>query len=98
MGYKWPEQAKQIKGFLLFEMAAMSWESPTIQSTTELLVSKAETKCPVPSVEEKCPKCTHTLPFYREHDVTLMRYTRMSWTQWQESLWLAEVDPALNGK
>ena len=35
--------------FLPFEVAAKSWESPTFQSTTELSVSSAETKCQEPS-------------------------------------------------
>ena len=35
--------------FLLFEVAAKPWESPTFRSTTELSVSSAETKCQEPS-------------------------------------------------
>ena len=34
--------------FLLFEVAAKSWENPTFQSTTEFPVSQTETECQVP--------------------------------------------------
>ena len=40
--------------FLLFEVVAKSWESPTFQSTTELSVSSAETKCQEPSASSIC--------------------------------------------
>ena len=67
------------KAFLLFEVAAKSWESPTFQKTTGFQVSRTETKCQVPRTY------VHT-PFYMECDVMLMVDVRMSWTQWQESL------------
>ena len=45
--------------FLPFEAAAKSWESPTFQSTTELSVFSAETKCQETSASSVC---THS-PF-----------------------------------
>ena len=91
-----PEQAKQIirhKGVLTIEAAAKSLrESPTFLSTTEHLVSYAETKCQEPSARKKCPKHVHTLPFYRKYDVTLMSYVRTFQAQWRENLSLAEAE------
>ena len=85
-----PEQAKQIirhKGTLTIEAAAKSLrESPTFLSTTEHLVSYAETKHQEPSARMKCPECAHALPFYRKYDVSLMSYVRMFQAQWQEGL------------
>ena len=85
-----PEQAKQIirrKGVLTVEAAAKSLrESPTFLSTTEHLVSHAETKHQEPSARKKCLEHVHALPFYRKYDVTLMSYVRTFRTQWQESL------------
>ena len=85
-----PEQAKQIirrKGILTVEAVAKSLrESPTLLSTTEHSVSYAETKHQEPSARKKCLEHTHALPFYREYDVTLTSYVRMSRTQWREGL------------
>ena len=59
-----PEQAKQIirhKGVLTIDMAVKSLrESPTFLSTTEHLVSYAETKRQEPSARMKCLECMHS--------------------------------------
>ena len=57
-GLRRPEQTKQIKeikAFLLFEVAAKSWESPTFQSTMKYPVSRTETKCQVPRAYARAP-------------------------------------------
>ena len=72
--------ANKRKAFLLFEVAAMSWES------TLFLPTKCQAKCSVSSAKTKCPEHTYTLPFIGSVTSHPWFYVGTSQSQWQESL------------
>ena len=69
--------ANKGKPFLLFEVAANSWESPTFQPTM---------KFPVSRTEIKCLKYMHTLTFIESVTSRSWVDVGTSRSQWWESL------------